>query len=191
MFPQARIGRLDRDTVRGREDFERALNALNAGELDMLVGTQMIAKGHDVHGVTLVGVVGGRYRPRPAGLSRRRTHVSVTHAGGRPRRARAIRPAKLCCKLIFPITTPCSLPPATISRGFYDKELQFRSWMHYPPYSAIANVLSAARSWMKRLPGRANSAAGSKRRATKAFASSAPPRRPSSASSAITAITSF
>src|ERR1039457_3782494 len=58
MFPQARIGRLDRDTVRGREDFERALNALNEGELDMLVGTQMIAKGHDVHGVTLVGVVG-------------------------------------------------------------------------------------------------------------------------------------
>src|SRR5438132_920449 len=58
MFPQARIGRLDRDTVRGREDFERALNALNEGELDLLVGTQMIAKGHDVHGVTLVGVVG-------------------------------------------------------------------------------------------------------------------------------------
>ena len=58
MFPQARIGRLDRDTVRGREDFERALNALNEGELDLLVGTQMIAKGHDIHGVTLVGVVG-------------------------------------------------------------------------------------------------------------------------------------
>jgi NADPH:quinone reductase-like Zn-dependent oxidoreductase len=44
--------------VRGREDFERVLNALNAGELDLLVGTQMIAKGHDIHGVTLVGVVG-------------------------------------------------------------------------------------------------------------------------------------
>ena len=50
--------RLDRDTVRGHADFERALNALNAGDLDMLVGTQMIAKGHDIHGVTLVGVVG-------------------------------------------------------------------------------------------------------------------------------------
>ena len=48
----------DRDTVRGREDFERALNALDEGELDLLVGTQMIAKGHDIHGVTLVGVVG-------------------------------------------------------------------------------------------------------------------------------------
>jgi primosomal protein N' (replication factor Y) (superfamily II helicase) len=58
MFPQARIARLDRDTVRGHEDFERTLNALNEGELDLLVGTQMIAKGHDIHGVTLVGVVG-------------------------------------------------------------------------------------------------------------------------------------
>ena len=58
LFPTARIGRLDRDTVRGYEDFERVLNALSQGELDLVVGTQMIAKGHDVHGVTLVGVVG-------------------------------------------------------------------------------------------------------------------------------------
>ncbi|HTR66403.1 MAG TPA: primosomal protein N', partial [Terriglobales bacterium] len=57
-FPEARIARLDRDTVRGQHDFERALNALNEGQLDILVGTQMIAKGHDVHGVTLVGVIG-------------------------------------------------------------------------------------------------------------------------------------
>ena len=57
-FPQARIGRLDRDTVRGRHDIERVLNAMEAGEMDLLVGTQMIAKGHDLHGVTLVGVVG-------------------------------------------------------------------------------------------------------------------------------------
>ncbi len=60
-FPQARVGRLDRDTVRGRGDFERVLNALDAGELDLLVGTQMIAKGHDIHGVTLVGVVGADF----------------------------------------------------------------------------------------------------------------------------------
>ena len=48
MFPQARIARLDRDTVRGRDDFERMLAGSNAGEIDMLVGTQMIAKGHDI-----------------------------------------------------------------------------------------------------------------------------------------------
>ncbi len=55
MFPQARIARLDRDTVRGHEDFERTLNALSDGQLDLLVGTQMIAKGHDIHGVTAGG----------------------------------------------------------------------------------------------------------------------------------------
>ena len=58
LFPQARIARLDRDTVRSREDFERMLTAMHAGEIDLLVGTQMIAKGHDVANVTLVGVVG-------------------------------------------------------------------------------------------------------------------------------------
>ncbi len=60
-FPQARIGRLDRDTVRSRHDFERVLNQFHAGEINLLVGTQMIAKGHDVHGVTLVGVVGADF----------------------------------------------------------------------------------------------------------------------------------
>ena len=50
---------MDRDTVRGHEDFERHSDReLHAGEIDLLVGTQMIAKGHDIHGVTLVGVVG-------------------------------------------------------------------------------------------------------------------------------------
>src|SRR5437870_9627559 len=54
LFPEARIGRLDRDTVRGRDDFERMLTGMDAGEIDLLVGTQMIAKGHDIHNVTLV-----------------------------------------------------------------------------------------------------------------------------------------
>ena len=57
-FRKARIGRLDRDTVRGRDDLENMLSALHNREIDLLVGTQMIAKGHDIHGVTLVGVVG-------------------------------------------------------------------------------------------------------------------------------------
>ena len=58
IFPGARIGRMDRDTVRGRCDLERLLARLHSGEINLLVGTQMIAKGHDIHNVTLVGVVG-------------------------------------------------------------------------------------------------------------------------------------
>src|SRR5947199_9424665 len=84
MFHQARIGRLDRDTVRGREDFERALNALNEGKLDLLVGTQMIAKGHDVHGVTLVGVVGVDYALGfPDFRAAERTFQLLTQVAGR------------------------------------------------------------------------------------------------------------
>jgi len=56
--PDGADRRLDRDTVRGNEDFERGSTRSTQGQLDLLVGTQMIAKGHDVHGVTLVGVVG-------------------------------------------------------------------------------------------------------------------------------------
>ena len=56
IFPNARIGRMDRDTVRSRHDMERMLSRLHTGEINLLVGTQMIAKGHDIHGVTLVGV---------------------------------------------------------------------------------------------------------------------------------------
>src|SRR5205814_3872463 len=84
LFPQARIARLDRDTVRSHADFERALNALDAGELDLLVGTQMIAKGHDIHGVTLVGVVGADMAlGMPDFRAAERTFQLLTQVAGR------------------------------------------------------------------------------------------------------------
>jgi len=140
MFPQARIGRLDRDTVRGREDFERALNALNEGELDMLVGTQMIAKGHDVHGVTLVGVVGADHAlSLPDFRAAERTFQLLTQVAGRAGRGQT--PGKVVLQTYFPDHYAVQFAARHDFAGFYDKELQFRSWMHYPPYSAIANVL--------------------------------------------------
>jgi len=140
MFPQARIGRLDRDTVRGREDFERALNALNEGELDMLVGTQMIAKGHDVHGVTLVGVVGADAAlGLPDFRAAERTFQLLTQVAGRAGRGES--PGKVVLQTYFPDHYAVQFAAHHDFAGFYDKELQFRSWMHYPPYSAIANVV--------------------------------------------------
>jgi len=140
MFPQARIGRLDRDTVRGREDFERVLNALNEGELDMLVGTQMIAKGHDVHGVTLVGVVGADHAlSLPDFRAAERTFQLLTQVAGRAGRGNS--PGKVILQTYFPDHYAVQFAARHDFQGFYDKELQFRSWMHYPPYSAIANVL--------------------------------------------------
>jgi primosomal protein N' (replication factor Y) len=140
MFPQARIGRLDRDTVRGREDFERALNALNEGDLDMLVGTQMIAKGHDVHGVTLVGVVGADAAlGLPDFRAAERTFQLLTQVAGRAGRGES--PGKVVLQTYFPDHYAVQYAARHDFAGFYDKELQFRSWMHYPPYSAIANVV--------------------------------------------------
>ena len=140
MFPQARIGRLDRDTVRGREDFERALNELNEGALDMLVGTQMIAKGHDIHGVTLVGVVGADMAlGLPDFRAAERTFQLLTQVAGRAGRGHT--PGKVVLQTYFQDHYAVQFAARHDFAGFYEKELQFRAWMHYPPYSAIANVL--------------------------------------------------
>jgi len=140
MFPTARIGRLDRDTVRGKEDFERVLGALDVGELDLLVGTQMIAKGHDVHGVTLVGVVGADVAlGLPDFRAAERTFQLLTQVAGRAGRGQT--PGKVVLQTYFPDHYAVQYAANHDFAGFYEKELRFRSWMHYPPYSALANVL--------------------------------------------------
>jgi primosomal protein N' (replication factor Y) len=140
MFPQARIARLDRDTVRGHEDFERTLNALSEGELDLLVGTQMIAKGHDVHGVTLVGVVGADSAlGLPDFRAAERTFQLLTQVAGRA--GRGLSPGKVILQTYFQDHYAVQYAAQHDFTGFYEKELRFRSWMHYPPYSALANVL--------------------------------------------------
>ncbi len=139
-FPQARIARLDRDTVRGPEDFERTLNALNEGELDLVVGTQMIAKGHDIHGVTLVGVVGADVAlGLPDFRAAERTFQLLTQVAGRAGRGHS--PGKVILQTYFQDHYAVQYAARHDFVGFYEKELQFRSWMHYPPYSALANVL--------------------------------------------------
>jgi primosomal protein N' (replication factor Y) (superfamily II helicase) len=140
IFPQARIARLDRDTVRGHEDFERTLNALNEGELDVVVGTQMIAKGHDIHGVTLVGVVGADVAlGLPDFRAAERTFQLLTQVAGRAGRGQT--PGKVILQTYFQDHYAVQYAARQDFVGFYEKELQFRSWMHYPPYAALANVL--------------------------------------------------
>ena len=140
MFPQARIGRLDRDTVRGHQDFERVLGAFDAGELDLLVGTQMIAKGHDIHGVTLVGVVGADAALGfPDFRAAEHTFQLLTQVAGRA--GRGGTPGKVILQTYFHDHYAVQYAARHDFVGFYEKELQFRSWMHYPPYGALANVL--------------------------------------------------
>ena len=139
-FPQARIGRLDRDTVRSHEDIERALAALNEGELDLLVGTQMIAKGHDIHGVTLVGVVAADMAlGLPDFRAAERTFQLLTQVAGRAGRGQS--PGKVILQTYFQDHYAVQYAARHDFAGFYEKELRFRNWMHYPPCSALANVL--------------------------------------------------
>jgi len=139
-FPDARIGRLDRDTVRTRHDFERVLNQLHASELDMLVGTQMIAKGHDIHGVTLVGVIGADYGlGLPEFRAAERTFQLLTQVAGRAGRGNFA--GEVVLQTYFPEHYAIRFAAMHDYVGFYEQELRYRSWMHYPPFTSVTNLL--------------------------------------------------
>ena len=140
LFPGARIGRMDRDTVRGRSDMERLLARLHAGEINLLVGTQMIAKGHDIHGVTLVGVVGADFAlGLPDFRAAERVFQLLTQVSGRA--GRGDLPGKVLVQTYHPDHYAIQFAAQHDYPGFVAKELQYRRWMHYPPYAVLANVV--------------------------------------------------
>ena len=140
IFPGARIGRMDRDTVRGRSDMERLLTRLHAGEINLLVGTQMIAKGHDIQGVTLVGVVGADFAlGLPDFRAAERVFQLLTQVSGRAGRGEL--PGKVLVQTYHPDHYAVKFAAEHDYVGFVGKELQYRRWMHYPPYAVLANVV--------------------------------------------------
>jgi primosomal protein N' (replication factor Y) (superfamily II helicase) len=140
LFPNARIGRMDRDTVRGRGDMERLLTRLHSGEINLLVGTQMIAKGHDIHGVTLVGVVGADFAlGLPDFRAAERVFQLLTQVSGRA--GRGDLPGRVLVQTYHPEHYAIQCAAAHNYAGFVAKELQYRRWMHYPPASVLANVI--------------------------------------------------
>jgi primosomal protein N' (replication factor Y) len=126
--------------VRRREDFERVLSAFDAGELDLLVGTQMIAKGHDVHGVTLVGVVGADFALGfPDFRAAERTFQLLTQVAGRA--GRGALAGKVILQTYFPDHYAIQYAASHDYDAFCDKELRFRKWMNYPPFTSVANLI--------------------------------------------------
>src|SRR6476659_471526 len=100
----------------------------------------MIAKGHDVHGVTLVGVVGADIAlGLPDFRAAERTFQLLTQVAGRA--GRGATPGKVVLQTYFPEHYAVQFAAQHDFRGFYEKELRYRSWMHYPPFGALANVL--------------------------------------------------
>lgn len=140
IFPGARIGRMDRDTVRGRGDMERLLIRLHSGEINLLVGTQMIAKGHDIHGVTLVGVVGCDYAlGLPDFRAAERVFQLLTQVSGRAGRGEL--PGQVLVQTYHTDHYAIQLAGKHDYAGFVERELKYRRLMHYPPYAALANIL--------------------------------------------------
>ncbi len=140
LFPGARIGRMDRDTVRGRGDMERLLQKLHTGEINLLVGTQMIAKGHDIHNVTMVGVVGADLQlGLPDFRSAERVFQLLTQVAGRAGRGEL--PGRVLVQTLYPEHYAIRSAQRHDYEGFAAREMQFRRWMHYPPLTALANVV--------------------------------------------------
>jgi primosomal protein N' (replication factor Y) len=142
-LPTARIARLDRDTASGKGAFERILQSFRDGDIDILVGTQMIAKGHDIPNVTLVGVV-----LADIGLSvpdfraAERSFQLLTQAAGRAGRGDV--PGRVIVQTLNPDHYAVRFAAAQDYEGFYKKEIEFRKWLRYPPFAALANVLVRA-----------------------------------------------
>ena len=140
IFPGARIGRMDRDTVRGRGDLERLLARLHSGEINLLVGTQMIAKGHDIHNVTLVGVVGCDHAlSMPDFRAAERVFQLMTQVSGRAGRGEI--PGRVVVQTYYPDHYAILAATAHDYKAFAERELKYRRWMHYPPFGVLANVL--------------------------------------------------
>jgi primosomal protein N' (replication factor Y) len=140
IFPHARIGRMDRDTVRSRHDMERLLHRLHSGEINLLVGTQMIAKGHDIHGVTLVGVVGADFAlGLPNFRAAERVFQLLTQVSGRAGRGEL--PGRVLVQTYHSDHYAIRFAAEHDFLGFAEKELQFRRWMHYPPFATLANLV--------------------------------------------------
>ena len=139
-FPRARIARLDRDTVRGKRQYEAILNGFRERHFDILVGTQMIAKGHDIPNVTLVGVVSAdQGLGLPDFRAAERTFQLLTQVAGRAGRGEL--PGLVLIQTLEPEHYAIRFARTHDYQGFYEKELNFRRLMHYPPFAALANIL--------------------------------------------------
>lgn len=142
-FPDARISRLDRDSISSKGAFERILQNFRAGDIDILVGTQMIAKGHDIPNVTLVGVVLADIGlAMPDFRAAERSFQLLTQAAGRAGRGAVA--GRVVVQTLNPDHYAIKFAAQHDYEGFYKKEIEFRKWLRYPPFAAFANIVLRA-----------------------------------------------
>ena len=139
-FPALRIARLDRDTTARRSTYEEAILRFASGELDMLVGTQMIAKGHDFPNVTLVGVVSvDAGLALPDFRAAERTFQLITQVAGRAGRGELA--GRVLIQTFHPHHYALRHACAQDYEAFYEEEINYRRNLSYPPFVALASLL--------------------------------------------------
>lgn len=143
VFPEARVARMDVDTTRRKGAHERILSAFRRREVDILVGTQMIAKGLDFPGVTLVGVVSADTSLNlPDFRSPERTFQLLTQVAGRAGRGGS--PGEVIIQTYSPEHYSIVCAASHDYEGFYQQEIESRRRLGYPPFSHIINIVAAA-----------------------------------------------
>jgi primosomal protein N' (replication factor Y) len=139
-FPDTRIARIDRDTMAHKGEMEDVLLRFAAGKLDLLVGTQMIAKGHDFPNVTLVGVISVDIGlGLPDLRSAERTFQLVTQVAGRAGRGK--KPGRVLVQTYYPEHYALRHARNQDYEGFYAEEIRFRERLAYPPFFVLASIL--------------------------------------------------
>jgi primosomal protein N' (replication factor Y) (superfamily II helicase) len=139
-FPGARIARLDRDTARTKRQYQETLGAFAGGALDILVGTQMLAKGHDFQRVTLVGVISADSSlSMPDFRAAERTFQLLTQVAGRAGRGEL--PGRVLIQTHYPEHYAIQDALKQDYASFFEREMHFRRMMAYPPLTSLANVI--------------------------------------------------
>jgi primosomal protein N' (replication factor Y) (superfamily II helicase) len=139
-FPGARIARLDRDTARTKRQYQETLGAFAGGALDILVGTQMLAKGHDFQRVTLVGVISADSSLHlPDFRAAERTFQLLTQVAGRAGRGEL--PGRVLIQTYYPEHYAIQDAVRQDYASFFEREMHFRRMMQYPPFTSLANVI--------------------------------------------------
>jgi primosomal protein N' (replication factor Y) (superfamily II helicase) len=167
--PGARVARLDRDAIRRKGALGGLLDRFRSGEIDVLVGTQMIAKGHDFPRVTLVGVVSADVGLGLADFrASERTFQLLTQVAGRA--GRGEQAGEAIVQTLYPTHYSIQLACRQDYPAFYEKEIAFRTAMRYPPILSLVNLVVRARTFAEAMADAGGIAARLRARAARAFA---------------------
>lgn len=144
IFPENKVLRMDLDSTSQKDSYIKILNSFNSGEADILVGTQMIAKGHDFKNVTLVGILDADISLFIQDFrANERTFQLITQVAGRA--GRDCKPGKVLMQTYVPSNAVFAFTARYDYKGFYDREIEKRKGTLFPPFSKIVRILTQAK----------------------------------------------